>query len=127
MLRRFFRDRPALAALLLAAALVLKIAVPNGYMPTAPSGGVVVTLCSGAAMTVDFGKHDTGKERVASISGHPCAFAPLGDGLIDAAHAALIISALAFAFVAALLRGPLALPSALAGRRPPGQGPPDLT
>jgi hypothetical protein len=126
-LRHFFRDRPAIAALLLAAALLLKIVVPNGYMPTAPVDGVVITLCSGTTMTLDLDRHDADKERSASTAAHPCAFAPLGDGLLGSAPIALLLAALAFAFVAAILAVPLALRPSAAGIRPPGQGPPRLT
>ncbi|MFD2134459.1 hypothetical protein ACFSLT_03050 [Novosphingobium resinovorum] len=52
-IRHFFRHRPALAALLLAAALCLKALVPTGYMPTASETGTVVMLCSGTTMTVE--------------------------------------------------------------------------
>lgn len=124
-LRHFFRDRPSLAALLLAAALCLKVFVPAGYMPTAQDSGIVITLCSGSTMTVavaqDIGQ---GHKDAGSTADHPCAFAPLGADILGAVLPALLLAALAFVFVAAITRQPLVLRALGSRIRPPSQGPP---
>lgn len=43
------RLHPAIAALLLAATLALRIATPAGYMPVADEHGLRVAICSGSA------------------------------------------------------------------------------
>jgi hypothetical protein len=127
-IRHCFRDHPALAALLLVAALCLKVLVPAGTMPTAHGNGIVVTLCSGAAMTIhidtgkDAGKHQDG--RPASAVDHPCTFAPLSAAGLGSAPPALVLAALAFAFVAAILLPTLALRPAEPRSRPPTHAPP---
>lgn len=129
-IRHCFRDNPTLAALLLVAALCLKILVPAGSMPTVQNNGIVVTLCSGAAMTVHInkgvnkhqGKHQG--DSPGSAVDHPCAFAPLGAAGLGSTPPALVLAALAFAFVAAILRPALALRAAEPRSRPPTHGPP---
>ncbi|PNU04231.1 hypothetical protein [Novosphingobium guangzhouense] len=123
-IRHFFRHRPALAALLLAAALCLKALVPTGYMPTASETGTVVMLCSGTTMTVNIPVKGTHQDHGATTADHPCAFAPLGAAMTGADFAVLALAALAFVFVAAILRRDLALPTVAARIRPPGQAPP---
>ena len=131
-IRLFFRDRPALAALLLAAALLLKALVPAGYMPAAPDPGLIVALCSGSmpagsTVTIAIPKKGSAQDHSASTADHPCAFAPLAAAMTGADFAPLLIAALAFVFVAAVVRAPLALPAAPARIRPPSQAPPRFT
>ncbi|AOR77166.1 hypothetical protein QUC32_23545 [Novosphingobium resinovorum] len=123
-IRHFFRHRPALAALLLAAALCLKALVPTGYMPTASETGTVVMLCSGTTMTVEIPVKGAHPDNGATTADHPCAFAPLSAALTGADFAPLVLAALAFVFVAAILRRDLALPATGARIRPPSQAPP---
>ncbi|MFC0205518.1 hypothetical protein [Novosphingobium soli] len=131
-IRHFFRDRPALAALLLAAVLCLKALVPQGTMPAAPETGLIVALCSGTmpagtAMTIVIPTKGGHQEHGAATADHPCAFAPLGAAMTGADLAPLLVVALAFVFVAAILRRPLALPATGAQIRPPSQGPPPFS
>jgi hypothetical protein len=128
-MRHFFRDRPALAAMLLVAALFLKALVPAGYMPAAPDTGVIVALCSGtmpagSTVTITIPKTGSHQDHGASTADHPCAFAPLAAAMTGADLAALVLAALAFVFVAAIVRPALALPSLPARFRPPGRAPP---
>ncbi|WP_232494791.1 hypothetical protein [Novosphingobium kaempferiae] len=129
-LRHFFRNRPALAALLLASALILRAIVPAGWMPAAsPDAGVIVALCSGtmpagSTVTITIPKKPSHQDHGGTVADHPCAFAPLADAMTGADFAPLLIAALAFVFVAAILRAPLALRATGARIRPPSQAPP---
>lgn len=132
MIRHFFRDRPALAALLLAAALCLKALIPTGYMPAAPDTGLIVALCSGSmpagsTMTITIPKKGSAQDHGATTADHPCAFAPLAAGMTGADFAPLVLAALAFVFVAAIVRRPLALRPVAEHIRPPSQAPPRFT
>ncbi|HKT85244.1 MAG TPA: hypothetical protein VJQ77_04055 [Novosphingobium sp.] len=129
-LRHFFRDRPALAALVLAAALCLKVILPAGYMPSAAGSDQIVTLCSsagdgGATVTIHIPGKD-GKHGAAGSVQHSCAFALLAAAALDSVPPAVTLAALLFVFVAAILRVPLELRPAAARIRPPSQGPPSF-
>ncbi|WP_235037532.1 MULTISPECIES: hypothetical protein [unclassified Novosphingobium] len=131
-MRHFFRDRPALAALLLAAALFLKALIPAGYMPAAPDTGLIVALCSGtmpagSTVTIAIPKKSSHQDHTTSTADHPCAFAPLGTAMTGADFAPLVLAALAFVFVTAIVRAPLSLPAKAAHFRPPSQAPPRFT
>ncbi|WP_404479301.1 hypothetical protein [Novosphingobium sp. BL-52-GroH] len=131
-IRHFFRDRPALAALLLAAALCLKALVPAGYMPAAPDTGLIVALCSGtmpagATVTIAIPKKGSHQDHGTTTADHPCAFAPLGAAITGTDLVPLVLAALAFVFVAAIVRRPLVLRSLAARIRPPSQAPPRFT
>lgn len=131
-IRHFFRDRPALAAMLLAAALLLKALIPAGYMPAAPDTGLIVALCSGtmpagSTVTITIPKKGSHQDHGTTTADHPCAFAPLAAAMTGADLAPLILAALAFVFVAAIVRAPLALPAKAARIRPPSQAPPRFT
>lgn len=128
-IRLFFRDCPALAALLLAAALCVKALIPTGYMPAAADTGVIVALCSGtmpvgSTVTVAIPMKDSHKDKGATTADHPCAFAPLAGDMTGTDFAPLLVAALAFVFVAAIVRPVLALRPAAAHIRPPSQAPP---
>jgi hypothetical protein len=131
-IRYFFRDHPALAALLLAAALCLKALVPTGYMPAAPNTGLIVALCSGSmpagsTMTITIPKKGSHQDHGTTTADHPCAFAPLAAGMTGADLAPVVLAALAFVFVAAIVRRPLALRPTPTRIRPPSQAPPRFT
>lgn len=131
-LRHFFRDRPALAALLLAAALCLKALIPTGYMPAAPDTGLIVALCSGtmpagSTVTIAIPMKGSHQDNGTSTADHPCAFAPLAAGMSATDFAPLLLAALAFVFVFAVRRQPLALRATTARIRPPSQAPPRFT
>ncbi len=128
-LRHFFRTHPGLAALLLALALCLKLVVPTGYMPTTQGSTLTVELCSGAApgakVTIALPTKDGhAGENAGKTMEHPCAFSSHSAAAIDAVLPALLAAALAFVFVAAILREPLALRAIRAQIRPPLRGPP---
>jgi len=72
------RARLGLAWLLLAAALLMRAAIPQGYMAEAAAdGAVTITVChSDAVLTIPLGKKDKGESR----EQQPCAFASLATG-----------------------------------------------
>ncbi|WP_395329401.1 DUF2946 family protein [Novosphingobium sp. BL-8H] len=128
-LRHFFRARPELAALLLALALCLKAVVPAGYMPTTQGSTLTVELCSGSTpggkVTIALPTRDGhANENASKTMDHPCAFSSHAAAAIDTVLPALLAIALAFVFVAAILREPLALRAIRAQIRPPLRGPP---
>lgn len=128
-LRHFFRTRPGLAALLLALALCLKAVIPAGYMPATQGSVLTVELCSGAApgtkVTIALPTRDGhASENAGKTMDHPCAFSPHSAAAIDTALPSLLLAALAFVFVAAILREPLALRPVRSQVRPPLRGPP---
>jgi hypothetical protein len=124
-------DHRKLVLVLLALALCVKALVPSGYMVTAGSKTITVTVCSGIAdaattqtLTIPM---RTGGEEMPAHKGKgdmPCAFASLAMGAMTGADAPLL--AIALLFVLAL--GFLPLLSAVRPQsfhlRPPLRGPP---
>ena len=128
-----------LAALLLAAALLLKLVVPTGYMIASDHGRLSIIVCPGMtpqpapmAMTgMDHGMahnmampHDPGKPAEHGKAEMPCAFAGLSAQALGAAD--IVLLAIALAVVAAMaLRGrPTVAPRDAPRLRPPSRGPP---
>ena len=78
------RFRFGLAWLLLAAALIMRAVVPQGYMAeAAPDGTIVVALCqSDAVLTIPLKRQQHDEEPPQGREQAPCAFASLaiGDG-----------------------------------------------
>lgn len=132
-LRHFFRARPGLAALLLAAALCLKVFVPAGYMPSSQGGALVVELCSGSApagskvvIQIERKAGSGGHDDAGKTMDHPCAFSSHSAAALGGPIALLLVAALLHVFVAAILRDPLVLRAAAPRIRPPLRGPPAL-
>ena len=129
-LRAFVRRNPAVAALIVALALMLRALVPGGFMPTADHGRIVISICTGsgpvtAAIAVPGADH--GEPGDHAKSDQPCAFAGLSLTLLGGADVALLLVALAFivalAFAPVLARNPGRIPHL----RPPLRGPPVLS
>ncbi|UVO49020.1 hypothetical protein M0208_00200 [Sphingomonas sp. SUN019] len=131
-LRRIIHRHHVLSALLILAALALRVLVPSGFMPTVTKDGVItIQICSGAqstsaTMTIAIPglprQHDD--QQSPTKVEMPCAFAGLGMPAIAGADALLL--AIAIAFVVALIMrtgasNPIVRPSYL---RPPLRGPP---
>jgi hypothetical protein len=97
-------------------------------MPSAQGGDMVVALCSsmapaGQTLTIRI----PGREGQGDMPGsakNACAFAPLAAAVLGSVPPAIVLAALLFVFVAAILGRTLALRAVTAGVRPPGQGPP---
>lgn len=114
---------------LFAAALLMKLLVPAGYMASASNGMIVVEICSasGPKTTVmaipglehrQDGGGDHGKAEM------PCAFSALSAPALAGADPLLLVLAIAFVMAAAFR---LAAPRAVAAPaflRPPPRGPP---
>lgn len=115
--------------LLLAAALLLRAAVPAGWMPMAGQDGVRIALCTGVGTEFLTLGSDGRLHKDAPLPASPrdpCPFA------LAAAHAADVPPTVALpqppARLAALLAPALAQAAATARRnlRPPARGPPSL-
>jgi hypothetical protein len=140
-LRSVIRQHPWLAALLLCAALVLRVAVPAGFMPMQTDGGVRLMLCGGTAPLPPavraHGGH-AGMHHAASAPGHSdhgdhgddapkgCAFADLAVPLLGGADPVLLASAIAFLVAAAFFFRPFLRLQAATRLRPPLRAPPAL-
>ncbi|MBT2187827.1 hypothetical protein [Sphingobium nicotianae] len=108
-------------------ALLMRIAVPAGFMPTSIDGKLVVQLCTGtgpATMTLDIGKDAPAPDKH-KMADSPCAFSGgFAGGLIDAVAPVVLAPALALlqlvngAAIADLTVHRLAAPP------PPAIGPP---
>jgi len=124
-LRRLLRTCPALAALIVAAALAVRVLVPAGYMPTLDNGRVVIGICSGAgpkmmAIAIPGLDHHDDGDRVQN----PCAFADLALPMIGGADPIQLAGALLFILAVALLLAETLPPRASPRLRPPLRGPP---
>lgn len=125
-LRGILRSRPWIAAFVLAAALLLRVLVPAGFMPTAVDGRLVLTICSGVqqatpmAAMPGMAHHEADDERAES----PCAFADLALPALGAADPAVLVAALPFVTARAIRLAPPLPPRMAARLRPPSHGPP---
>ncbi len=121
--------------MLLAAALLLRVLVPAGFMPMETPGGVVLTLCSGhgpaAQASAPHHGHGGSAHHAAAqdrddAQGYEarCAFADLALPAIGGAGPALLAAALAFVMARALRRARILPPRAARHLRPPSHAPP---
>lgn len=129
-IRAFFRRHPRVAALVLTAALALRVLVPGGYMPTVTPGGLTVQVCTGAAdgpgaMTIAVPglQHH---EQPGDVAHGKCAYADLAQAMAGGPDLAMIAATLIFALRQALrpLRAPTIRRAAFV--RPPLRGPPAI-
>lgn len=123
--RAFVRAHPYVAALLVASALLLRIAVPAGFMPMIDNGHIVVRVCDGMVgstmvIAIPGLEHKSDGPKTESR----CAFADLS--LPSLGGADPIQMAALFAFILALgFAMPIRSPNTPALRlRPPLRGPP---
>ncbi|MFW2852502.1 DUF2946 family protein [Sphingomonas sp. TX0543] len=128
--RLVFANRP-FACAIIALALLLKIAIPAGFMPTVSNGQIVVSICSGMGpatmvMTVPGLEHKSDNDGHPGKAEQPCAFAGLSALSLPAADPILLAAAILF--VLALGTRPLTLSasSIVSYLRPPLRGPPAL-
>jgi hypothetical protein len=122
-MRALLRQHPRIAATIFAAALLLRLLVPAGFMPSLAGGQLTVSICTGyGAQQVQLAVPAREHGSVAS----PCAFADLSLPLLAGADPIQLAAALAFVLALALLLA-FALPARrLAHLRPPLRGPPTL-
>tara|TARA_R110000868_G_scaffold212918_3_gene462808 strand:- start:7069 stop:7473 length:405 start_codon:yes stop_codon:yes gene_type:complete len=124
-------NRP-FACAVLALALLMKIVMPAGFMPTVSNGQIVVSICSGTGpMTMVMTIPGLGQEKSEGDGHHgkaeqPCAFSGLSAPSLAAADPILLAAAILF--VLALGTRPMALPASTAPSylRPPLRGPPAI-
>ena len=107
-LRRFFSRHQWLAASIVAAALLMRVLVPAGYMAARTADGITIELCSGVGASAAnmptvamSGMHHKG----GAPSGHtqpemPCAFAALAAPSLAAADPLILVIAISFLFAA---------------------------
>lgn len=121
-----------LAILLAGAALLMKVLVPAGFMPTVSNGTLLVQLCSGLGVTQTvvieipgLGDHDNGNGNDQhDADGQPCAFSGMAVYGLAGADPILLAIAIAFILAAAFrIEQQLILWHGLY-LRPPSQGPP---
>lgn len=129
---RHFLAQRHLAAFICAAALLLKLLVPTGYMIESDHGYITISICSGTAprtMVVEMpGMHD-GMPEPGKSEGHgkaemPCAFAGLSAAAMGAIDPIQLARLIAFVLAVGLIATSLPAPSQPAYLRPPLRGPP---
>lgn len=126
---------------MLAAALMVRIVVPMGYMPGIVNGAFVMQPCSGQSLSVlppyeavtlrgnDDAIHETDRDdsNKHSNSPAPCTFSILAVPSLAGADPLVLATALAF-IIATLFRAVAAVALRRSSRfRPPPQGPPRTT
>ena len=122
--RATLRDRIALT--LLGLALVLRVLVPAGWMPSAGPGGLAVTICTGGTMEAAWvdteGKLH--KQPPGQGSDPHCAFAGLGAPILGGDLPPVVTLALGTDQAPLATRALAAIGQGLAAPPPPATGPP---
>lgn len=124
--RHVLRDRRGLAPLVIALALLMRMLVPAGYMPSMAGGAITVTLCNGVmpAMQAMPGMSHHGDKPAHPAKELPCGFGSLSAPSLATIDPVLIAIAVAF-IVATVFRTASTVPvDACRNRRPPPRGPP---
>lgn len=132
LLRSAVLKHPFLALAVGLAGLLLRVAVPAGFMPVLDHGRLTLTICSGygaaalqparetASPTPGNGHHGQGKP----AADGSCAFADLALPLIGGADPVQLTAALLFIVAASLFFRTAIPPNAGLRLRPPLRGPP---
>lgn len=126
MFRRFVLDHPRIAAALLALALVMKLAVPAGFMPVAGPGQIMVLVCT------EFGPQHVAievpgmpaKPDDTAKMDQPCVFAGLGLAWLPGADSVLLAAALVFILALGFVAVVVPRLARISYLRPPLRGPP---
>ncbi len=123
------------AALFCAAALLLKLLVPTGYMIANDRGTITISICSGVtSRTMTMAMPGMGDD-MASMPDHapskdngktetPCAYAGLSAQALGAIDPVMMVAALAFVAALALSAVPRPVLRPVPYLRPPLRGPP---
>lgn len=129
--RLYLKRHRVWAMWLIAAALLMKVFVPAGYMPVMAGGSIAIELCSGfgpekmAMAMPGMGDHH-GKGDRSDRDDMPCGFAGHAPASMAAADPILLVIAITF-IVATLFRMPLSWPVRRAEYlRPHLRGPPAI-
>lgn len=127
--RTFLLRHRWLATWLVGAALLMKVLVPAGFMPTVSNGTILVQLCTGMGVQTvaieipGLADHSEGKDQQKAAD-QPCAFSGLANPGLAGADPILLAIAIAFILAATLhVEQRLILWRGIY-LRPPSQGPP---
>jgi hypothetical protein len=126
---RMLDQRVAFA--LIACAMVLRVLIPAGWMPTTGADGMIrISVCTGMGAETAWIDRDGKIHKEAPTSGHhdpqPCGFGVLGLGLNET-HALGVALPVVMADVLALVaKQTLSIGHGLAAPLPPSTGPPSL-
>jgi hypothetical protein len=117
---------------LIACALLLRLVVPAGWMPTTGADGVVrIAMCGGMEMKSVSIDRSGKSHKDAPAGGHhdpqPCAFGALGLALDEAPALDLSLPTVGIAVALLVARQTLVIGHGLAAPPPPSTGPPSLT
>jgi hypothetical protein len=131
--RLILRHRPA-AAWLVAFALLMRLLVPTGYMPSMANGRIGIELCPGTApVKLQATAHGSmpGITHHEEEGGHeqpeqPCAYAGLSAPTLGGTDPLLLTAALAYVAAVALRVAPPPASAQPHHLRPPLRGPPTL-
>ncbi|MEG3089124.1 DUF2946 family protein [Sphingomonas sp. PB4P5] len=126
-LRHHLRDHRLLAMWLIAAALLMKVIVPAGFMPIVSANGITIELCSGFAptkMVMAMPGMTHHQDKPAQGKDLPCAFSGLSTPSMAATDPLLLAIALAFILATVFRVMASARVSLPAFLRPPLRGPP---
>ncbi|MDE1916260.1 MAG: hypothetical protein KGJ57_11815 [Sphingomonadales bacterium] len=128
-LRAFLRLHPGLAALILCAALMMRAAVPAGFMPQFAAHSITIEICADAS-----GLHLTRQIALPLAPGHerhdsksesgPCAFGGMAHAMLGGVDGWLLASALAFILLLGFAPVHAPAPRRAIYLRPPLRGPP---
>lgn len=118
--------RRALAVLLVGLALLMRIAVPAGYMPAFAGGAITVVLCSGDApqkmtMAMPGGAGHRDGEHGREL---PCGFSALSVASLAGADPVVIPAAIAFIVATTIAASRARVAARTPYLRPPLRGPP---
>lgn len=132
-LRESSRTTQLLLAFAFACALLLRLAVPEGWMPVQSASGWQLTICSGMGpidampgMTMDHGAHKAPAGGHDNAGSHVCPFAGPGLATTSPLTTPLPIIAAIFAAAPLPLRDVVAIGRGLAAPPPPQTGPPAI-
>lgn len=134
MVQRLGIDRRStrlVVALVFACALLLRLAVPEGWMPVQNAAGWQLTMCDGMAtdampaMAMDHGHKAPDSDHRKSDMG-VCPFAGLGMAMAAPFVPPMLAPAPFLAVAAPLLPGVVAIGRGLAAPPPPPTGPPSI-
>lgn len=132
LLRSALLKHPLLAVAVGLAGLMLRLAVPAGFMPSLHHGQLILTICSGYGTTAAQQSHQKTLQLPATEhhgQNQPdpdasCAFADLALPLIGGADPVQLAAALLFIIAAALFVAAVLPPRTGLRLRPPLRGPP---
>jgi len=113
-------------------ALLLRIIVPAGWMPTTGADGAIrISICTGMGAETAYIDRDGKVHKEAPSGTHhdpqPCGFGALGLGLNSAPGPTLILPFIAAAAVELAILQTAAIGHGLAAPPPPSTGPPSLS